>query len=335
MKEERTLDLSWLTILKVGAFLFFLYLIFLIKDILILVLFSFVIAFLFEPLISFLEQRHVSRAIGVFLVYSLFFSFLGFLIFLIVSPILSEYQRFTKAIPEYLEKISPILKEFGILAIDNFEDLLKSFQGWLISASKSIISAIFAIFGGVFDTLTIFFLSIFISLEKNIGERIVKFFSPREKEERFLEIFRSCQKKVSAWFGSRILSSFFVFFLTLISLKTFNIDYAFSLSLISGFLNLIPILGPIISGILIFLVAFLSSLKQALFSLLAFILIQQIDGNILGPILTKKFIGLSPFLTLVSLLIGGKILGFWGAIFAIPLTAMIIEIGKEVFKKEE
>jgi predicted PurR-regulated permease PerM len=59
-----------------------------------------------------------------------------------------------------------------------------------------------------------------------------------------------------------------------------------------------------------------------------------IDGNILGPILTKKFVGLSPFLTLVSLLIGGKILGFWGAIFSIPLTAMVIEIAKEIFKKE-
>jgi predicted PurR-regulated permease PerM len=67
---------------------------------------------------------------------------------------------------------------------------------------------------------------------------------------------------------------------------------------------------------------------------LAFILIQQLDGNILSPILTKKFVGLSPFLTLLSLLIGGKILGFWGAIFSIPLTAMIVEVAKEIFKKE-
>jgi predicted PurR-regulated permease PerM len=106
------------------------------------------------------------------------------------------------------------------------------------------------------------------------------------------------------------------------------------LSLIAGSLNLIPILGPIVSGILILLVALLFSFQKALFSLLAFILIQQIDGNILGPILTRKFVGLSPFLTLVSLLIGGKILGIWGAIFAIPLTAVIIELGKEIFQKE-
>jgi predicted PurR-regulated permease PerM len=334
MREERTLDLSWGTIFKIGAFLFLIYLLFLVKEILVLVLFSFILAFLFEPAISFLEEKKVPRAFSVLFVYLLFFSFLGFLIFLIVSPIFSELQRLTKSIPEYFEKISPTLKEFGILTLENFEDLLKSFQNWLISASKSLFSAIFAIFGGIFTTLTVFFLSVFISIEKSIGERIVKFSSPREKEERFLEVFKNCQKRVSAWFGSRILSCLFVFVLTLISLKVFKVDYALSLSLIAGFLNLIPILGPIVSGILIFLVALLFSFQKALFSLLAFILIQQIDGNILGPILTKKFVGLSPFLTLVSLLIGGKILGIWGAIFAIPLTAVIIELGKEIFQKE-
>jgi predicted PurR-regulated permease PerM len=334
MKEEKTLDISWETILKIGAFLFLLYLLYLVKDVLILALFALIISFLIEPAISFLEGKRVSRPISVLFIYLLLFSFLGLLTFFLVSPIFSESQRFIKSIPEYFEKISPTLKNFGILASENFEDLLRTFQDWLIKASKSIFSAIFAIFGGIFSTLTVFFLSVFISLEKGIGERMIKFFSPREKEERFLEVFKKCQEKVSAWFGSRIFSCLFVFVLTLISLKVFKIEYAFSLSLFSGFLNIVPILGPIISGVLIFLISFLNSFNKALFALSAFVLIQLIDGNILGPILTKKFVGLSPFLTLISLLIGGKILGFWGAIFSIPLTAMVIEIAKEIFKKE-
>jgi predicted PurR-regulated permease PerM len=334
MKEEKTLDISWETILKIGAFLFLLYLLYLVKDVLILALFALIISFLIEPAISFLEGKRVSRPISVLFIYLLLFSFLGLLTFFLVSPIFSESQRFIKSIPEYFEKISPTLKNFGILASENFEDLLRTFQDWLIKASKSIFSAIFAIFGGIFSTLTVFFLSVFISLEKGIGERMIRFFSPREKEERFLEVFKKCQEKVSAWFGSRIFSCLFVFVLTLISLKVFKIEYAFSLSLFSGFLNIVPILGPIISGVLIFLISFLNSFNKALFALSAFVLIQLIDGNILGPILTKKFVGLSPFLTLISLLIGGKILGFWGAIFSIPLTAMVIEIAKEIFKKE-
>jgi predicted PurR-regulated permease PerM len=333
MREERVLDLSWKTIFRICAFLFLLYLLYLVKDILVLILFAFIISFLVEPAISFLEEKRISRPISVLFIYLFLFSFLGLLIFFLVSPIFSESQKLIKSIPEYFEKISPTLKSFGILASENFEDFLKTFQDWLIKASKSIFSAIFAIFGGIFSTLTVFFLSVFISLEKGIGERIIRFFSSRE-EEKFTKVFRNCQEKVSAWFGTRILSCLFVFVLTLLSLKVFKIDYAFSLSLLSGFLNLVPILGPVVSGILIFIISFLNSFQKALFATLAFILIQQIDGNILAPILTKKFVGLSPFLTLASLLIGGKILGFWGAIFSIPLAAMIIEIAKEILKKE-
>jgi len=334
MKEEKTLDISWGAIFRISAFLFLLYLLYLVKDILILALFAFIISFLVEPVISFLEEKKISRPISVLFIYLSLFSFLGLLIFFLVSPIFSESQKLIKSIPEYFEKISPTLKNFGILASENFEDLLKTFQDWLIKASKSIFSAIFAIFGGIFSTLTVFFLSVFISLEKGIGEKIIRFFSPREKEEKFVGVFKKCQEKVSAWFGSRILSCLFVFLLTLFSLKVFKVDYTFSLSLTSGFLELIPILGPIASGILIFFISLLSSFKKAVFALLAFILIQQIEGNILAPILTKRFVGLSPFLTLVSLLIGGKILGLWGAIFSIPLAAMVVEIAKEIFKKE-
>ena len=334
MKEEKILDLSWETIFKICALLFLIYILYLTKEILILIIFAFLLSFLVEPAISFLEEKKISRPISTLFIYFFLFSFLGILIFFLVSPIFSEFQKLIKSIPEYFEKISPTLKHFGILASENFEDLLKTFQDWLIKASRSIFSAIFAIFGGIFSTLTVFFLSIFISLEREIGGRIIRFFSPRGKEEKFLIVFKNCQKKVSAWFGSRILSCLFVFLLTLLSLKIFKVDYAFSLSLLSGFLNIIPILGPIVSGVLIFLVSFFDSLKKAIFAILAFTLIQQIDGNILGPILTKKFVGLPPLLTLISLLIGGKILGFWGAVFSIPLTAIIVEVIREFFKKD-
>jgi predicted PurR-regulated permease PerM len=334
MKEANFLDLSWSTIFKIGAFLFLVYLIFLVKEILILALFAFLLSFLVEPAISFLEKK-ISRPLSVLFVYLFSVLTVGFLVFLTVSPIFSESQKFVKSIPEYFEKISPFLREIGILASENFEEILKYFQDWLIRASKSIFSAIFSIFGGIFSSFTVLFLAIFISLEKKTGESLIKFFSPREKEEKFIEIFESCQKRVSGWFFTKILGSIFIFSLTLLSLLTFKIEYAFTLSLIAGFFNLIPIVGPIFSGFLIFLISFLNSYPKAFFSLFAFILIQLIESNVLMPILTQKFVGLSPFLTLLSVLIGGKILGFWGAIFSIPLMAVIIETAKEFLKKEE
>jgi Domain of unknown function DUF20. len=85
MKEERTLDLSWKTIFRICAFLFLLYLLYLVKDILVLILFAFILSFLVEPAISFLEEKRISRPISVLFIYLFLFSFLGILIFFLVS----------------------------------------------------------------------------------------------------------------------------------------------------------------------------------------------------------------------------------------------------------
>jgi predicted PurR-regulated permease PerM len=123
--------------------------------------------------------------------------------------------------------------------------------------------------------------------------------------------------------------------MTFLALKLFNINYASSLSLFAGVTNIIPILGPILAGAIITILAFLDYWPKALFILIAFILIQQIEGNLLSPILTKKFIGLPPVLVLLAVLMGGKLWGILGAILAIPLAGIIYEFLRDFLKKRK
>jgi len=107
------------------------------------------------------------------------------------------------------------------------------------------------------------------------------------------------------------------------------------LALFAGLTNIIPIVGPIIAGIIIALIAALDSWLKAALILIVFIIIQQIEGNILTPVLTKRFIGLPPALVLISLLIGGKLWGILGAILAIPLAGIVFEFTKDFLKKRK
>lgn len=334
MKEKNYLDLSWGSIFRLGFFLFLVYLIYQIREILILTLFSIILAILFENPISFLQKKKIPRSISVLIVYFSFFTFLGLLTFLVSAPVFNEIQKFSSSIPQYFEKISPYFQKLGIEIQKNFEEFILNVQQGLIQASKTILSALFAIFGGFFSTLTIFSLSLFLSLEERGIEKLIEFFSPSSKKEKILEFFKRSQERVSKWFGVRILGCFLVGFLVFISLLVFKINYAFSLSVFAGFLNLIPILGPLFSGAVIVILASLDSLTKGLFLLLSFILIQLIEGNLFTPILTQKIMGFSPFLVLLSLLIGGKLFGIWGAILGIPLVAMIFDLIKEVLTQE-
>lgn len=333
MNEERVLDISWGTILKIAITFLCFYLIYLVRDILIWVIFALIISLLFNPVINFLQRRKIPRAAATVLIYVGIFGILALLIYYIFPPVISETQQFLQLFPQYFEKISPPLKGLGIEAFESFEVFTKAFQDWLARASSSIFSAIASIFGGIFAALTIFTIAIFLSLEEKGVERVVGLISPRKYEAYVLDLWQASQTKISGWFGSRILSCLFVGLATLIACKVLAIKYAFSFAILAGITDLVPVIGPIIAGIIIFICTALTSWWKAIFILIVFILIQQIENDILTPILAKKFVGLPPVFVLIALLIGGKLWGILGAILAIPLAGIIYEFLRDFLEK--
>lgn len=335
MNNENLLDISWGTILKIGiAFLVF-YILYLIRDILIWLIFALIISILFNSPIDFLQKRKVPRIIATLFIYITIFGILGFLICFSASPFISEIQKFSQFFSQYFEKLAPPLRGLGIEAFESFEIFTKSFQEWLVRASASIFSAISTIFGGIFSTLTIFTLALFLSLEEGGAEKTINIFISKERQAYILNLWKSCQQKVAGWFGARILACIFVGLCTYLALYLFKIDYPFALAIFSGVTNIIPIVGPIIAGLIMAILAAFDSLTKAFLVLVVFTLIQQIEGNILTPILTKKFIGLPPVLVLISLMIGGKLWGILGAILAIPLAGIIYEFLRDFLKKRQ
>ena len=335
MNGEKVLDISWGTIFKIAIALFSFYFLYLIRDILILTIFALIFSVLFNPAIDFLQRKKIPRVLAIIFVYIGVFGIISFLIYLTASLFVQEIQQFLQIFPQYFEKISPPLKSLGVEAFESFETLTKTFQDWFLRASSNIFSALVSIFGGIFSTLFIITISIFLSLEENLVERSLIFLFPKKYENFVLDLWKKCQIKVSGWFGTRIIACLFVGVFSYFAFFLFNVKYAFLLSLLAGSLNLIPIIGPILTGILIFLIVSLDSISRAIFALIAFILIQQIENNILTPILTRKFIGLSPVLVLISLAIGGKLWGILGAILAIPLAGIIFEFLKEFLEKRK
>jgi len=335
MDNEKILDISWGTIAKISVVLVLFYLIYSIRDILIWIIFALIISFLFNPAINFLHRRGIPRVVSAIFVYVVIFGFLGLIIFLMAPLFISETQKFSQFFPQYFEKIAPSLRGLGIEAFKSLEVFIQTLQEWLVQASTSILGALSAIFGGILSVITIFILALFLSIEEKDIERGIKIISPRKYEAYILNIWRSCQNKVSIWFGTKILGCIFVAVTSYIALYLFDIDYSLALSLFAGVANIIPLIGPIIAGALIVIFAAFDSLLKAIFILIAFILIQQIESNILAPILTKRFIGLSPVLVLIALMIGGKLWGIMGAILAIPLLGIIAEFLRDFLKKRK
>ena len=306
MNQPRVLDISWETILKMAIAFFTFYLLYLIRDILIWVIFGLIISVLFNPAIDFLQKKHFPRVLATILIYVTLFISIGFVIYSIAPIFVTEIQQFSQFFPEYFEKLSTPFRGFGIEAFENIDAFTRTFEQGLTKASANIFSAVGAIFGGIFSAMTIFTIALFLSLEEKSVDRVIGILSPKKYETFALSLWARSQKKVSGWFGSRILCCLFVGLTTYLACYVLNIKYAVSFGLFSGVLNMIPIIGPVIVGVAVATVVAAISWTKAVFFIIAFIIIQQIEGNILSPVLTKKFIGLPPVLVLNSLMLGAK-----------------------------
>ena len=312
-----------------------LYAIFQAKEILLLILFSLVISLLFNPIVEYLQKKKFPRFLAATLVYSLAFGVFALLIYFFAPLLIIEISSFSQTFARYFEKISPPLRGLGIVGLENFESFVALIERSLAQIAQSVFTALFSIFGGVLTTIFVIFLAFFLSLEERAIEKIFFFFFPRESEELALELWRRCQKRVFGWFLSRLAASLFVGALTYLSFLIVGGDYPFSFGLLAGVSNFIPIVGPFFTGFLIFLMLWTTSPIKAVIVVIAFMIIQQIENNILTPILSKKLIGISPSLVLISLAIGGVLGGMWGAILGIPLMGIFSEFFKDFSKKKK
>ncbi len=333
-EQSRLLDISWESILKIALAAGFFYILYILRDMSIWIIFSLIISILFNPAINFL-RKFMPRVLAAILVYVTIFGIVGISIYLVAPIFIKEINQFSQSFPTYFERISPAFRGLGISAFESLDEFITTIEGQLSNISSSVVGAIGAIFGGVFSTITILTIALFISLEEQGLERVIRVLTPKKYEAVVLSILERSERKVAGWFGARILCSAFIGLMTFLICYVLDIEYSVSFGLFAGVFNFIPIVGPVIAGGMIAVIAVADSWLKAVFFVVAFTLIQQIEGNILTPVLTKRFIGISPVLVLIALLVGGKLWGLMGALLAIPIAGICFEFLRDFLKKKK
>jgi predicted PurR-regulated permease PerM len=333
MSEQR-LDISIGTIGKIFLAGFIFYVIFIARNIVIWFFFALIISILVEPAIRFFRWMRLPRIVGVIIVYGSILGVLGVIIYLTAPIFIFEITQLIKNIPDYFEKINPVLKNVGVDVAQNFQDFAKSFTDNLQDSSAGIFKAISTFFGGISSTLFIFTIAFFISLEKKGSEGIIFLMVPQKYKEYTVALFGRAQDKVSKWFGARILSCAFVGVASFVVFFLLGTKYPFILALISAVLNFVPYIGPTITLLLsVLFVGSANSWLIAGYIAVALLVIQEIENKVVTPLLMKRFMDMPPVLVIMSLLIGGTVFGFLGTLFSVPVFGIIYEFLKEFLEK--
>ena len=334
-KEIEMIDITWRAIFKVIAAIILFWIIYLLRDVIIWAILALFISILFNPLIDFIEKKKVNRIFATILVYFSSLLIIGLMLLIIIPPLVTEVQYFSNTFSQYFDKLPVILNQLGLNSLEGITSLNSSLNESIIKMSSNILNIFASLFGSILAGLTIFVLSIFMSLEEKEIIKGLKLITPKGFEEQVLERWDRSQHQVVAWFGSRILSCIAVAIMTFLLCVFLKIKFALALALLAGVLNIIPMVGPIIAAIALIGVALTVSIPKAIIAAIFTIVIQQIESNVLTPILTKQMVGMSSVLVLISILVGGILGGMVGAILAIPIAGIIFEGIKDYFNHKK
>jgi predicted PurR-regulated permease PerM len=157
-------------------------------------------------------------------------------------------------------------------------------------------------------------------------ERFLLAVMPADLESAAIRIYERSVKKIGAWFRSQLLLSIIVGGLVLVTLLLLDVRYAFLIAVLTAVFELMPFIGPIISGSVAILAALTTSPELALYVLIAFVVIHQIENHVLVPLLVGRGVGLHPVIVIIALLIGAEIGGLLGVIISVPAAVVFQEI---------
>lgn len=333
MKEKiETIDISWKAIFKVLSIIVLLYVLILLKGIIGWVALGLVISILINPLIDALK---INRTLSSVIVYFSILLVCILFIYLIVPPLIVEMQSFGDFFSGYFKKFPSLLSDLGLDSVKSLSTLGTGFNESLIKISSNVFNIFTSLFGSIFAGVTIFTLALFFSIEKLDIINGIKMVAPKRFEEPILSRWERSQHHVVGWFGSRIISCVFIGLATFLLCLVLDIKFALLWGLLSGVLNIIPMIGPIMSGIFLALFVLIESVPSAIIVILSSVIFQQIESNILMPVLTKKMNGLPTSLVLISILVGGVLWGVMGAILAIPVAGIVFEAIRDYFKDKD
>lgn len=291
-----------------------------IRDIIVILLLSLILASAMDPMVEYFNKWKVPRAVSVLTVYILVLGLAGLVIYLIIPPVIGQLKVLEANFPEYVKAFQSRLSGSWFSGI-NISDFAKN----LISGgnSSTVISRTFGVFSGFFSFITVLVISFYLVAEERGMKQFISALLPSRHQEFTMNLIEKIQKKMGLWILGQIILSLSIFALTFIGLSVLGIKYALFLALLAGMLEIVPYIGPFVSAVPAVFFAFIQSPPLALAVAILYLIIQKTEGYVLVPKIMEKTVGTSPLVVLVALLVGFKLAGVIGLLIAVPLAGAI------------
>lgn len=318
----RTIDISHRTVIFTVVFLLGLWVLWQIRNIILLLFVAFLLATAFEPLVNKLSRTRLPRPISIILIYIVFLGTLAGLIVSVVPPLIDETGHFVSNLPEYLDRIG--VGTFDRAAIA--DQIAK-----LGELPVNLFRLVSSVFSNMINVIAVFILAFYLLLGRaSLDRRLKAIFG--DDSERARSLLSRVESRLGQWVRGELILMTIIALATYIGLRLLGVQFALPLAILAGILEIVPNVGPIIAAVPAVLVGFTVSPVLGFSVAALYFLIQQLENLVIVPKVMQASIGLSPLVTLVALGIGAELGGVMGAVLAIPVFLVVQVIALEFFK---
>lgn len=323
-------------------------------NILMPIIMGIVIAYLLNPVVEFYE-RHLDRSLGKFIEkktkkkvsmrgLSIFISVIivlaviALLIMMVVPQIYTNISNLVYSLPEQIQNLVGKLMELAKNnekvrnAINGFYDNIMNYiTNWIksdmLGQVSVVIDRIMGIFGTAVNCLVAFIVAIYVLLSKETFRRQIKkginaFFNERQTNV-IVSVVKESDKIFGGFISGKIIDSFIIGVICFVCCLILRMPYVALVSVIVGVTNLIPFFGPYIGAIPSAVLILLDSPSKGIVFIIFIAILQQVDGNIIGPKILGQSTGLSPFWVVFAIFLGNGLFGIVGLFIGVPLWAVI------------
>ncbi|HTK28051.1 MAG TPA: AI-2E family transporter [Vicinamibacterales bacterium] len=313
------------------------------REALMLIYVSALIAMGFSPLVGMLEQprdrrgrARIPRVLAILAVYLAVIGVVVVIGLLIVPPLIEQAAALWNNLPRYFDRFQRLLIRYKLTThtITIQEAVQNAPAGASGNAVGTVLGALWGVLGGILGVISILILSFYLLVEAQPLFQYLVRFVPAARRPAVAQASREAVTKVSAWLRAQLILAGVMGTFAAVGLALLGEPYFYVVALIAAVGETIPVIGPIIGGISAVAVALSVSTRLALTVGIYFLVLHQLEANILVPKIMERRVGVSPVTVMVALLIGGALTGVSGAILAIPTAAILSVIVDELAAKE-
>ena len=303
---------------------------------------------IFKPL--FKNKRNNKKLINVSAMVSAYCVILGIFVFLmliIVPEIVSSLQQFFFNLPQYItsssEFVDSIEKRFNIdiLTYEQTNKILNTVSGNIDRFTDTLFPSVFnftkSFTLGIYNFAIGLIISMYLigSKDKLINQLklIIYTYIPKNTVNKTYQILRLSHNTFGNFLAGKVLDSLIIGILCFIGMKVLGIPYDLIISTLVGVTNIIPFFGPFIGAVPSILILLLVDPVKALWFTIFILILQQVDGNIIGPKILGNSVGISGLWIMFGVIIGGGLFGFMGMIIGVPVVAVLYTMISEHIKK--